>query len=292
MEIIEKRHDDLVTGAEVWFVRSVHVDDVFRVTISWNTPPPENALAPLVIATDAELTAGFLAGTLTSGAGAVGLDLPPVCGVSVGYPLDADPPFVLRRNRDLTPSVWPEFARVTPAMLGRDGDAVTGGARAYLDFLVDELRPELAANLPVDPDDSTLAGVSFGGLFTLAALLERPGAFRRYLAESPSLFWGGGVLLDRAREAATAGGAPDAHVYLCVGELEHKARFRTQFGPVWDLLPAAMKTGDMQGDLFMMEQILREWGVRVEAHIFPEESHESLLGAAFSRGLRRLHGTL
>ncbi|MFE5114146.1 hypothetical protein [Streptomyces sp. NPDC056663] len=61
------------------------------------------------------------------------------------------------------------------------------------------------------------------------------------------------------------------------------------------VVPPAMQEADMQGDFFLMEQILREWkgaDFAVEAHIFPEESHESVTGAMLSRGLRRLHGFL
>jgi uncharacterized protein len=281
VEILERRRDTLVTGADVWFVRPDHLDGVFRVVIAANGTPRDGARTPLVLATDAELTAGPLTGLLRSAAR--GLDLPLLHGVAVGYPLDADPSFVVRRNRDLTPSVWEEIKGFAPTE--------NGGATAYLAFLVDELLPALAAEFPVDPAEATLAGASFGGLFTLHALLERPGAFRRYLAESPSLWWHDGVLLDRVR-AALADPPPEAQVYLCAGELENKARFRTQYARVLDRLPAAMANADLVGDMFVMEQLLREWGVPVEAHVFPEESHESLIGAALSRGLRRLHRTL
>jgi uncharacterized protein len=281
VEILDKQHDGLVTGAEVWFVRPDHIDDVLRVCIASNGTPRDGARTPLVLATDAELTAGPLTGLLRSAV--VGLDLPLLHGVSVGYPLDADPPFVVRRTRDLTPTAWEEIKGFAPTE--------NGGAARYLAFLVDELLPALAAELPVDPAEATLAGASFGGLFTLFALLERPGAFRRYLAESPSVWWHDGVLLERLR-AAAAGPAPAARVYLCTGELENKARFHTQFARVLDRLPASMAGADMVGDMFVVEQLLREWGVPVEAHVYPQESHESLIGAALSRGLRRLHGTL
>lgn len=196
--------------------------------------------------------------------------------------------------------VWPEFEPVTPALAGTPVSLGTGGADAYLAFLDEELKPALAEAFPLDPDDATLTGQSFGGLFVVHALLTRPTAFRRYLAGSPSLWWHDRETLDLARKAVADLPAPRAQLYLCIGELENKARFGRQFGPmlpesVRALLPSAMSESDMQGDFFLLEQILREWEgeeFSVEAHMFPQESHESITGAMLSRGLRRLHGYL
>lgn len=297
MEIIEKHRDTLVSGSEVWLVRPDHIDDVLRICVTPNRVPQAGTLGALVVATDAELSGGALISTIKSCA--VGLDLPLVYGVSVGYPLDANPPFAIKRNRELTTS-WPAFEPVTPAFMGLPGMAPTGGAEAFLDFLADELMPALADTFPVDLGEATLTGQSFGGFFVLYALLHRPEAFRRYLAVSPSLWWDDHALLDVAARIVAESPAPAAQVYLCAGELEHRARFGLQFGgPMPDairgVVQSALGRTDMPGDMFMMKQILQGWHndrFSVEAHVYPEESHESIMGAAFSRGLRRLHGTL
>lgn len=297
MEIIEKHQDVLLAGSEVWLVRPRGIDDILRVCVTPNRIPSADERAGLVIATDAELSAGTLISTLRSCA--VGLDLPLLYGVSVGYPLDANPPFMLRRNRELTTS-WPAFEPVTPALLGMPGVARTGGADAFLAFLADELRPALAEAFPIDTDDATLTGQSFGGLFVLYALLHRPDAFRRYLAVSPSLWWNGRALLDAAARIVESRPAPVARLYMCVGELEHRARFSQQFSApvpedVREVLRAILGNIDFPGDMFTMEQILRRWRsdqFSVESHVYPEEGHETIMGAALSRGLRRLYGTL
>ncbi|WP_320773630.1 alpha/beta hydrolase [Streptomyces sp. CRN 30] len=303
MKILEKRHDELLAGTEVWFVRPDHIDDVFRVCVTSNGRPADGSRTPLVIATDAEVSGGALQSLVR--AGAIGLDLPHLHAVSVGYPLDADPSFAVRRNRDLTPSAWAAWESLMPKAPDTAADAgaapiVPGGADAFLAFLDEEVKPALAEAFPVDADDATLTGQSFGGLFVVHALLTRPSAFRRYLVGSPSLWWHDRETLDRARAAVAGSPAPRARVYMCIGELENRARFGRQFGPmlpeaVRSLLPAAMTEADMQGDFFLLEQILRDWQgeeFSVEAHMFPEESHESITGAMLSRGLRRLHGYL
>lgn len=299
MEVINKRQDTLVAGGEVWFVRPKHIDDLFRICI---TPTRNSSLADdkrfgVVVATDAELSAGSLISTIRSCS--VDFDLPVLFAVSIGYPLDANPPFVLRRNRDLTPTASPAFESATPALTGLKETVPTGGGEAFLAFLDEELLPALADAFPIDPDDSTLTGQSFGGLFVLSALLRRPGSFRRYLAVSPSLWWDDRTLLKAAEQTIKNTPPPSASVYMCVGELENKARFGAQFGnlpdEVKELLPFAMMNPDMPGDMFVMERLLQHWAgdsFSVEAHIYPEESHESMMGAAFSRGLRRLYGRL
>ncbi|MFX1681396.1 alpha/beta hydrolase-fold protein [Mitsuaria sp. CC2] len=297
MKIIEKHKDTLLSGTEVWLVQPDNIDDILRVCITPNRTPPEGHRAGLIIGTDAELSAGTLISTLKSCA--VGLDLPYVYGVSIGYPLDANPPFVIKRNRDLT-TKWFAFEPVTAAMAGLPGVAPTGGADGFLEFLAEELKPSLAEAFPIDLAEATLAGQSFGGLFTLYALLTRPEVFRRYLAVSPSLWWDDRSLLEAATRIVSEHPAPTASVYLCAGELENKARFGRQFnGPmpehIKSVVSKALGSVDMPGDMFMMEQILSGWSgdqFSVEAHVYPEESHESIMGAALSRGLRRLHGKL
>lgn len=300
MKIISKELDALVAGVEVWLVQPDHIDDLIRICITSKREPSETERHGVVLATDAELSAGSLISTIRSSS--IGFDLPPLFGVSIGYPLDARPPFALRRNRDLTPTVWPAFEAATPALTGLSEKMPTGGSEAFLAFLEDELLPALADAHRLDPEDATLAGQSFGGLFVLDALLRRPGRFRRYLAVSPSLWWDDGALLVEAKRVVEASSSPPAlpaHLYMCVGELENRARFGAQFAQVPDsmkpLIPSSMANVDMSGDMFLMEQTLRHWagdGFTVEAHVYPQESHESIMGAALSRGLRRLYGTL
>lgn len=293
MQIISKQKDTLIAGSEVWMVKPKDIDDIIRICITSPRYMVNGKRCGAIVATDAELSAGSLISTIRSSA--VDLDLPPLFAVSIGYPLDAVPSFVLRRNRDLTPTVWPAFAAATPSFTGISQTFTTGESEAFLAFIDEELRPALADHFPIDPDDVTLTGQSFGGLFVLSALFRRPNVFRRYLAVSPSLWWDDGAVLRMAEQVTTTSPAPSAKVYMCIGELENKARFGAQFAPVKHHLPSAMQNADMMGDMFVMQRLLQPWvgnQFSTEAHVFPEESHESIMGAALSRGLRRLYGHL
>lgn len=74
-----------------------------------------------------------------------------------------------------------------------------GGADVFLDFIAQQLQPQLQAALPVNVQQQTLVGHSYGGLCTLHALFTRPGMFQRHVAASPSLWWGGGVVVQECQ---------------------------------------------------------------------------------------------
>ncbi len=74
----------------------------------------------------------------------------------------------------------------------------SGGAAAYRRFLVEELKPWVAARYRTD-GHAALMGESLAGLFTAQTLLEAPESFDDYIVVSPSLWWNGGAL---SREAA------------------------------------------------------------------------------------------
>jgi uncharacterized protein len=99
-----------------------------------------------------------------------------------------------QRTRDLTP---------TRSRKGTNGKnepslASSGGGEKFLDFIRDELIPEVEAQYRTRPY-RILVGHSFGGLFALNALFHRPDIFNAYIAIDPSLWWDDQVLLRRAK---------------------------------------------------------------------------------------------
>lgn len=78
------------------------------------------------------------------------------------------------RNRDLTPAGKKEHP------------AKWGGAKPFLDFISQEVQPFIQKNYRTQPFN-ILAGHSFGGLFSIYAMMEQPESFQSYIALSPSL---------------------------------------------------------------------------------------------------------
>ncbi|MGH9875385.1 MAG: alpha/beta hydrolase-fold protein [Pyrinomonadaceae bacterium] len=95
------------------------------------------------------------------------------------------------RTRDLTP------AKATGP--NADQFPTAGGSDKFLKFIETELIPQIEKNYRVQPF-RILAGHSFGGLFTVHALITRPELFNSYIAVSPSLQWADEATLKRAEE--------------------------------------------------------------------------------------------
>lgn len=112
--------------------------------------------------------------------------------IGLGYPIEGTHD-IERRWFDLTPPT-----AQAPALPKKHMEFFKtikfGGAEQTLSLLVDQIRPWLAAQYPINPAQQILFGHSLGGLFTLYALHTRPDAFQGYGAISPSLWWNEGYL--------------------------------------------------------------------------------------------------
>ncbi|CAM4125191.1 alpha/beta hydrolase [Kerstersia similis] len=111
----------------------------------------------------------------------------------------------------------------TPAPDTDTGDQLSpefGGAEAFRHFLVDELRPLIAAQFPLDANRHTLFGFSYGGLFTVDTLMSATAPFQRYWAASPSLWFSNALPMRRLREGASRLSPQVEQVMLTVGREE------------------------------------------------------------------------
>ena len=64
----------------------------------------------------------------------------------------------------------------------------SGGGQSFLQYVSDELRPEIDREFE-NIQYNVLIGHSFGGLFSLFTLKEKPNLFDGYIAISPSVWW-------------------------------------------------------------------------------------------------------
>lgn len=122
------------------------------------------------------------------GAGSTKLGLDPLMIVAVGYPKQKTFD-VQKRAYDYTPKPSAEFQK--------QGRYKYGGADQFITFLNDELKPEIAKQFPINSQQQSIYGHSFGGLFVLYQFFQKPEAFQRYIAASPSLWFDQGMLFQK-----------------------------------------------------------------------------------------------
>ena len=117
------------------------------------------------------------------------------------------------RVADYTPDQDPEEKRGDHKPQGRGGNGT-----AYLRWIAEELKPMIDRAYRTRPDRASTAmmGSSLGGIISLAAAEERPGAFGRIAAVSPSLWWNGGSVIERWRARTPQ---PD-RLWMCMGDRE------------------------------------------------------------------------
>ena len=195
-------------------------------------------------------------------------NLPPLLIVGIGYDTASFETVLARRRHDLTP---------VPGRLPTEELGAGGGADDFLAFIREEVQPHVATQFDVDAQDSTLVGDSLGGLFALHALFTAPSSFTRYVAGSPSLWWGNGVAFREEAECAERGAGPRARLFMSVGALEEHPTAE-------HLRPFAMVS-----NLERLAGILRARSypnLAFETVVFPSETHTSVVPATISRGLR------
>jgi len=201
--------------------------------------------------------------------------------VGIGYPPSVD--VGLERSYDLTP---PTPESLIPERMGRNPDMRVGGAAQFLTFIEETLKPQIAARYDIDPEREALFGHSFGGLFTLYALFERPGAFDVYVAASPSIWWGEKLIL-KHRRAFTAGaerGEVSARLLVTVGAYEQDLRPESRNWPGADALALRLAgIAQVTNAVELAAALDATPGLEVRADVIANEDHGTVIPGALSR---------
>jgi predicted alpha/beta superfamily hydrolase len=278
----------ILSGAQQRDLRTRHTGLAYRIFVARPLlPAPENGY-PVVYMLDANAAFGTMAEAVRlQSARPEATGVAPAIVVGIGYPTDL-PLDLTRRTFDYTPDVDRASLSARP-----DGSAwpPTGGAGAFLDFIEDELKPAIAEEFPVDPARQALFGHSFGGLFTLYALFNRPRAFRSYIAGSPSIWFGNRAILEAARGFTDLlGDAPgDLGVMIAVGGLEQTLSPREQKASGGSRRADWIAENRMVDNARELAQRLNELAspkLRVAYEEFPGENHVSVIPPLISRALR------
>ncbi|MFL5735594.1 MAG: alpha/beta hydrolase [Chloroflexia bacterium] len=155
-----------------------------------------------------------------------------------------------------------------------------GGADAYVDFLVQEVKSLIDESFRTLPDQAHtgLMGSSMGGSISLYALLTRPDVFGFAGVMSPAFWWSEGTLFPFIEELPFAGG----RIYMDVGDNES--------------LEIPGRPEEYLNDAVRMEALLRAKGYTPDDFYFMIEAggkhHESAWARRLPQALRFLLGPI
>lgn len=253
-----------VPGTETFELTARETGGRYRIFVFRPAKPAPAGGYPVLYALDGNACFGSLAEAMRlQSRHPLGLEP----GIIVGIGYDTDEPFATgRRFYDYTIAALPGDTRP-------DGTPFpeTGGADRFLSFIEEELKPEIERRYPVDRARQALFGHSLGGFFTLYALLEQPGAFRSYIAGSPSVWWAGRYLPERLQDwvPGLKPGITDNLELLIAAGSEEKPFMTEDARQVYERL-APLASG----------------GMRVVHELIAGEGHVSVIHPLISRMLR------
>lgn len=273
-----------LADTEVHYLNSTLVGDEFKIFVGHcpvDSPEPPG----VVYVTDAN---GMFGAAVDAIRGMQLVNqLPPLLVIGIGYRVGAIGETLALRQRDFTPS---EDRRFPPS----DGERpMMGGAANFLDFLRHELDPWVTSHYETAPGDTTLFGHSLGGLLATWVMLTEPGAFRRYLIGSPSLWWDDNMMF--RYEEAYAGTHDDLPVTAFFGigadeTLEGRIRESARLAPDLQQQVTALPL-DMVDDMHRLVDRLESRsypGLKSRCVVLPDEFHVTVAPLILSRGLRHL----
>jgi predicted alpha/beta superfamily hydrolase len=220
-----------------------------------------------------------------------GKALPEMIVVGIGTPPDEMREAQMRRAYDFSShpvmgfegfgaDLFDAQRRVIEARMQARGLVVPvkrGGAPAFLAFLVDRVRSELARDYRMSADH-TLFGHSGGGLFCTYALLSRPEAFDKYICSSPNLNAGNQEIFRLEQHYAETHENLRAKVFFGAGEGEV---LEGEWISAWGIVSSMTR----------MAEILRlrpYASLQLHVRVFPDAGHLQAGLMSLRWGLRTL----
>ena len=255
----------------------------YRIFLSIPVEKPPVEGWPLLVMTDGNATFPFaVASLVTQAPYPAGTNVGWGVIVAIGYPSD-EPYDALRRSWDLGPppvKSYPPFVEGGPPI-------VIGGTGELVNFIESELIPRIAEMVTLDPLRRSLFGHSFGGLFTLYALFERPDLFANWIAASPTIYWENSEILNNeARRQLIPGHA--AFLHLSAGEYEGDELAPFQYRN--DDAAIRLEKRKSERTILLAQEMAERLrstadGLRAEFELYAGQTHMSVLAAAVNRAV-------
>ncbi|WMT43061.1 alpha/beta hydrolase-fold protein [Paenibacillus sp. D2_2] len=258
-----------IPNAEQWVITSRIERRTYRITIAHPIGEPPPGGYPVIYLLDGNSVFGTMVEALR-----LQCRRPEYTGVMpaivVGIGYEMDDPYAQERFYDLTPLPSMEYRKRS------DNEPIPeqGGAEVFLQFIEEELKPQIESEFLVDRTRQALFGHSLGGLFTVYALFRKPESYQYYVAGSPSLHWNKEYMLELENDFITRARKIPVHIQVLfgVGELEksHECGNCARARALTERLAA----------------ISTDIGVKAKYQEFEHEGHVSVLPVLISRALR------
>ena len=198
--------------------------------------------------------------------------VPEVILVGIGYPTTKYTEVLTYRSRDYTPEIDEEEYIEMSDELGCDPEYKpnSGGAAEFHRFIKDILMPYIESSYRVNANDKTIAGHSYGGLFSAYVLFNEPRTFNRYVISSPSLWYKQGVFFGYEAEYSKKHESLETRVFIGSGSNE-----TNEIRNILEGVRRLVETLDRR----QYKGLVYEWAV------FSDEGHVSVIPASFMRGI-------
>jgi uncharacterized protein len=205
------------------------------------------------------------------------------------------------RNHDLTLPIAPTHRAPDWFETSRDG-----GLDDFLKIIETEIKPRIAALVPVDAANQALYGHSLGGLAVVHAFFTEPTAFRNFIASSPSLWWDGDAVLkdEKTFAAAVTAGQAAPRILITAGGNEGDSTIppkafldslppdkQAEIAPYWKMRSGW--SGMISGTRSLAARLAALKGAKgytVEYALMTGEDHPTAALVSVGRGLRFAFG--
>ncbi len=281
LPVLSDEQPYVVPDVEVHRIQSRFVDQEFEIHVAVPVKLADgNERFPVMYVTDSSTAILFQDSAAIM---QLGGDVPRFISVGIGYPVKHALGGLGLRGRDLTPTPMEsevDVGGLATAIRGipQPQGKANGGAPEFLRFIREELIPMIDANYPTVEGDRGYFGDSLGGLFGLYVLFNEPDTFNRYIIGSPSSWWDDEVILKQGEAFIESHDDLSARVYMAAGALEE--------------VGAEMVGFRMVTNMFRIEKMLQGAGFEgldLRVHVFPDETHMSVLAMNYVRGLQAVY---
>lgn len=163
-----------------------------------------------------------------------------------------------------------------------------GGAAEFLSLITQHIRPAVEKLTKINPQQQTLWGHSYGGLFVLYALQHTAG-FSQYIAADPSLWWQDGLFLHQSEDfLASPPSFLTTQLWIEKSAQTHKkvAQNATQQALI-DKRERATHSISPQAQQQFIHRLSQLHGLSVHYQVYPEHNHGSLFSASFEQAIAK-----